>query len=156
GMSSGLTYVPGMFADTEELVALCEVVTAHGGYYSPHQRSYGAGALEAYREVLEIGERSGCPVHLTHATMHFPEGRRRAAEQLELFARALDSAADVSSDSYPYLPGSATLASLLPSWATAGDLEDTLEKLAEPDRRARIAQVMEVEGSDGHHGVPID
>src|SRR5699024_5404796 len=44
GMSSGLTYVPGMFADTEELVALCEVVTAHGGYYSPHQRSYGAGA----------------------------------------------------------------------------------------------------------------
>src|SRR5690625_790364 len=59
GMSSGLTYVPGMFADTEELVALCEVVTAHGGYYSPHQRSYGAGALEAYREVLEIGARSG-------------------------------------------------------------------------------------------------
>src|SRR5699024_3668663 len=79
GMSSGLTYVPGMFADTEELVALCEVVTAHGGYYSPHQRSYGAGALEAYREVLEIGERSGCPVHLTHATMNFPENRGRAA-----------------------------------------------------------------------------
>ena len=156
GMSSGLTYVPGMFADTEELVALCEVVTAHGGYYSPHQRSYGAGALEAYREVLEIGERSGCPVHLTHATMNFPENRGRAGELLELVDRGLERGADVTLDSYPYLPGSTTLAALLPSWATTGDLEDTLEMLAEPDRRARIAQVMEVEGSDGHHGVPID
>ena len=35
GMSSGLTYTPGMYADTAELVALCAVVGGYGGYYSP-------------------------------------------------------------------------------------------------------------------------
>ena len=54
GMSSGLTYTPGMYASTEELVALCEVVGAGGGYYSPHHRSYGAGALEAYAEMVAV------------------------------------------------------------------------------------------------------
>ena len=156
GMSSGLTYVPGMFAGTEELVALCEVVARHGGYYSPHQRSYGAGALEAYREMLEVGERSHCPVHLTHATMNFSENRGRAGELLELIDRAVGRGVDVTLDSYPYLPGSTTLAALLPSWAATGGIERTLERLGDPDQRARIAQVMEVEGSDGHHGVPVD
>ena len=47
-MSSGLTYTPGMYADTAELAALCEVVAEFGGFYAPHTRSYGAGALEAY------------------------------------------------------------------------------------------------------------
>lgn len=156
GMSSGLTYVPGMFAGTEELVALCEVVARHGGYYSPHQRSYGAGALEAYREMLEIGERSHCPVHLTHATMNFAENRGRAGELLELIDGAIGRGVDVTLDSYPYLPGSTTLAALLPSWAATGGIERTLERLADPDQRVRIAHVMEMEGSDGHHGVPVD
>lgn len=156
GMSSGLTYVPGMFAGTEELVALCEVVARHGGYYGPHQRSYGAGALEAYREMLEIGERSHCPVHLTHATMNFSENRGRAGELLELIDRAIGRGVDVTLDSYPYLPGSTTLVALLPSWAAIGGIERTLERLGDPDQRARIAHVMEIEGSDGHHGVPMD
>src|SRR4029453_12707907 len=47
GMSSGLTYTPGMFATTDELVELCEIVTQYGGYYGPHQRSSGGGALTA-------------------------------------------------------------------------------------------------------------
>ena len=54
GMSSGLTYTPGMYADTAELAALCEVVAEFGGFYAPHTRSYGAGALEAYAEMIEL------------------------------------------------------------------------------------------------------
>ncbi len=50
GMSSGLTYTPGMYADTAELEALCRVVVERGGYWAPHTRSYGGAALEAYRE----------------------------------------------------------------------------------------------------------
>jgi N-acyl-D-amino-acid deacylase len=72
GMSSGLTYTPGMYAEADELVSLCEVVAAGGGFYSPHHRSYGAGALEAYAEMVGVSRRSGCPLHLAHATMNFP------------------------------------------------------------------------------------
>ncbi|WP_348789655.1 D-aminoacylase [Leifsonia sp. NPDC080035] len=156
GMSSGLTYAPGMFASTDELVALCEIVAAHGGFYAPHQRSYGAGALAAYAEMVEVAKRSGCALHLTHATMNFAVNRGRAAELLALVDDALADGIDVTIDSYPYLPGSTTLAALLPGWASAGGPGTVLARLADPAARARIAHELEVTGSDGCHGVPVE
>ena len=63
GMSSGLTYTPGMYADTAELEALLTTVGERGGFYDPHQRSYGKGALEAYAEMIELSRATGCPLH---------------------------------------------------------------------------------------------
>ena len=126
GMSSGLTYTPGMYADTDELVALCEVVGAGGGYYSPHHRSYGAGALEAYAEMVDVSRRSGCPLHLAHATMNFPVNEGRAGELLSLLDDAIADGCDISLDTYPYLPGATYLSALLPSWSTEGGLDATL------------------------------
>ncbi|GGV29216.1 N-acyl-D-amino-acid deacylase [Kitasatospora herbaricolor] len=156
GMSSGLTYTPGMYAGTDELVALCEVVAAHGGYHAPHQRSYGAGALEGYAEMVEIARKSGCPLHLTHATMNFGVNRGRAGELLDLVDRAIADGCDLTLDSYPYLPGSTTLAALLPSWATEGGPDATLARLADPAARERIRIEVEEKGSDGCHGVVTD
>jgi len=120
GLSSGLTYTPGMYADTGELVQLCRVVGARGGYYSPHHRSYGAGALEAYAEMVDVSRRSGCPLHLAHATMNFPVNEGRAGELLTLLDEAIEAGADVTLDTYPYLPGATYLSALLPSWVSAG------------------------------------
>ncbi|MFH9350653.1 amidohydrolase family protein [Kitasatospora sp. NPDC017646] len=156
GMSSGLSYTPGMYAETDELVALCTVVAAHGGFHAPHQRSYGRGALEGYAEMVEIARRSGCALHLTHATMNFGVNRGRAGELLELVDRALADGIDLTLDSYPYLPGSTTLAALLPSWATEGGPGPTLARLADPADRERIRSAMEERGSDGCHGVVAD
>ncbi|WP_308160901.1 amidohydrolase family protein [Cellulomonas sp. GbtcB1] len=156
GMSSGLTYVPGMFADADGLVALCEVVAAHGGYYAPHLRSYGAGALPAYAEVDEVARRASSALHLSHATMNFPENRGRAGELLALVDRALADGVDVTLDSYPYLPGATTLSALLPSRVATGGPEATVERLRDPATRAWVAHEVEVVGSDGCHGVPVD
>lgn len=156
GMSSGLTYVPGMFAGTDELVALCEVVARHGGVYVPHQRSYGTGALEAYAEMIEVARRSGVALHLAHATMNFGVNRGRAGELVALLDAALASGVDLTFDTYPYLPGSTTLAALLPSWAAAGGPRATLDRLRDPASRARIAYELDVVGTDGCHGVPVE
>ncbi|MER5387818.1 D-aminoacylase [Saccharopolyspora sp. NPDC002686] len=156
GMSSGLTYTPGMYADTGELAALCEVVAAHGGYYSPHHRSYGAGALAAYAEMIEVSKRSGCPLHLAHATMNFSVNRGRAADLLSMLDAALDDGCDITLDTYPYLPGSTSLHALLPSWAMVGGVEATLARLRDPAQRERIRVALEEEGSDGCHGVPVE
>ncbi|TDV55266.1 N-acyl-D-amino-acid deacylase family protein [Actinophytocola oryzae] len=156
GMSSGLTYTPGMYASTEELVALCEVVGAGGGYYSPHHRSYGAGALEAYAEMVDVSRRSGCPLHLAHATMNFPVNEGRAGELLSLLDNAIADGCDISLDTYPYLPGATYLSALLPSWSTEGGLDATLTRLSDPDTRERIRADIEETGSDGCHGVPVD
>ncbi|GAB2806370.1 N-acyl-D-amino-acid deacylase family protein [Lentzea nigeriaca] len=156
GMSSGLTYTPGMYADTSELVQLCEVVGKYGGYYSPHHRSYGAGALEAYAEMVDVSKRSGCPLHLAHATMNFPVNKGRAPELLALLDDAIASGADISLDTYPYLPGATYLSALLPSWATEGGPERALARLSDVDTRERIREEIEEIGSDGCHGVPVD
>ncbi|MCW2919314.1 MAG: N-acyl-D-amino-acid deacylase [Actinomycetia bacterium] len=156
GMSSGLTYVPGMYADDAELVELCRVVASLGGFHAPHHRSYGAGALEAYGEMVEVSRRSGCPLHLAHATMNFGVNAGRAPELLELLDAAIADGCDITLDTYPYLPGSTTLAALLPSWAAEGGPAATLARLRDPGVYQRIRHAMEVEGSDGCHGVPVE
>jgi N-acyl-D-amino-acid deacylase len=156
GMSSGLTYTPGMYADTEELVEMCRVVADYGGYYSPHHRSYGAGAIEAYEEMIEVSERSGCPLHLAHATLNFSVNAGRGPELLELIDAAMARGVDITLDSYPYLPGATTLAALLPSWAAIGGPDALTARLRDPSARARMTADLEVTGSDGNHGVPVD
>jgi len=156
GMSSGLTYTPGMYADSGELAALCRVVAEHGGYYCPHTRSYGAGALGAYAEMIDLARSTGCPVHLTHATMNFDENAGRAPELLDLVDGALADGCDISLDTYPYLPGCTTLSALLPSWSSSGGPDVLLERLGDPATRERIRVNVEETGSDGCHGVTVD
>jgi N-acyl-D-amino-acid deacylase len=153
GLSSGLTYTPGMYADDAELTALCRVVAGFGGFYAPHHRSYGKGALDAYAEMIEVARDSGCALHLSHATMNFAPNRGRAGELLALLDAALADGLDISLDTYPYLPGATTLSAILPSWSSAGGAEATLTRLSDPAARARIREDVEVNGSDGCHGV---
>jgi N-acyl-D-amino-acid deacylase len=196
GMSSGLTYVPGMYADTEELKQLCDVLVdavsslnpphlpeAQGveknarqykPYYCPHTRSYGLNALGAYEEMLQLGLRSGAPIHLTHATLNFAPNTGIAPRFLELLEKYEGMGVDVTLDSYPYLPGSTTLSSMLPSWVLAGGREKTMKRLSgegedetisfpDGDRVLRGLAILEkvredvcVLGSDGCHGLTVD
>ncbi|OXY98310.1 N-acyl-D-amino-acid deacylase family protein [Streptomyces diastatochromogenes] len=156
GLSSGLTYTPGMYAEDAELTELCRVVARYGGYYCPHHRSYGDGALEAYAEMVALTREAGCPLHLAHATMNFGVNKGRAPDLLALLDEALDSGADITLDTYPYTPGSTTLAALLPSWASEGGPERILDRLADPATAARIRHDLEVTGADGCHGVPVE
>jgi N-acyl-D-amino-acid deacylase len=156
GMSSGLTYTPGMYASDSELTELCRVVAAYDGYYCPHHRSYGAGALEAYEEMIALTREAGCALHLAHATMNFELNRGRAADLLAVLDRALADGADITLDSYPYTPGCTTLVALLPSWAAEGGPGATLARLRDDTTAEAVRHALEVEGSDGSHGVPVD
>jgi N-acyl-D-amino-acid deacylase len=156
GMSSGLTYTPGMYAKDSELTELCRVVASYDGYYCPHHRSYGAGALEAYEEMVALTREADCSLHLAHATMNFGVNKGRAPELLSLLDEALASGADITLDTYPYTPGCTTLVAMLPSWASEGGPEAILKRLEDDDTAERIRHDLEVVGSDGCHGVPIE
>ncbi|WP_347108976.1 D-aminoacylase [Paenarthrobacter sp. S56] len=156
GMSSGLTYTPGMYAKTEELAGLCRTVGGLGGFYAPHHRSYGKNALGAYAEMIELAKDTGCALHLSHATMNFAENKGRARELLDLIDEALEQGVDITLDTYPYLPGATTLSAILPSWASSGGTESTLARLADPATKARIREAVEIYGSDGCHGVAAE
>ncbi|MGV9238096.1 N-acyl-D-amino-acid deacylase family protein, partial [Streptomyces nigra] len=156
GLSSGLTYTPGMYAGDAELTELCRVVARYGGYYCPHHRSYGAGALQAYEEMVALTREAGCALHLAHATMNFGVNRGRAPELLSLLDKALAEGADISLDTYPYTPGCTTLVALLPSWASEGGPEAILARLTDDATAERIRHHLEVVGADGCHGVPVE
>ncbi len=156
GMSSGLTYPPGMYASDDELVDALAPVREAGGYYCPHHRNYGSRVVEAYRDCLEVAGRAGVPLHLAHCHINFPQNRGRAGEVLAAIDEALEAGQDVTLDSYPYLAGATYLASLLPGWTHAGGTAATLAHLQARESRSRLLHEIEVAGSDGHHGIPMD
>jgi N-acyl-D-amino-acid deacylase len=153
GLSTGLQYVPAMHADEDELVALCEVVAAFGGYFAPHHRGYGRDALAANAECIRIAERSGVALHLTHAHLSYPLNAGRAGELLEMVDAARSRGLEVTLDSYPYVSANPYLRILLPPWMLSGGEEETLERLQSPQERERLRVALEVEGFEG---VPVD
>lgn len=156
GLSTGLTYVPGMYASDAEIVDVLEEVRTRGGFYCSHHRNYGVGVVEAYKACLALAERAQVPLHLAHCHVNFPQNRGRAAEVIAAIDSAAARGLDVTLDSYPYLAGATYLAALLPSWTQEHGSGHTIGLLSDPDSRRRILLEMENSGSDGHHGVPMD
>ena len=156
GLSTGLSYPPAMFADKEELVALCEEVAAFGGFFCPHNRSYGKGALDSYREMIEVARRARVPVHFTHCLMNFPGNEGRAVDLVEMLGALDPATVDLTVDSYPYAAGSTYLASVLPPWVAVKGAAGTLAALADEQQCARMRRELEVEGTPGYHWMPMD
>jgi len=156
GLSAGLTYVPAMYSDTDELVALCEVVAEYGGFYCPHHRNYGIDALGGYRECFEIARRSGVALHLAHCHLSFECNQGKLPALISMIDKAIEDGIDVSFDSYPYLAGMTTLVSQLPGWALAGSAQDQMARLHDPETRKQIIAALDVSGSDGHQGLTVN
>ena len=141
GFTTGLTYAPGAYSDTNELAAIASVVAEEGGFYCTHSRyTLGDRLLDPFREALEIGRRAGAPVHISH--YHSPVAGL-GAQMTALVDDALNRGQDVTYDQYPYPAASTILHSLLPYWAHAGGPQALLTRLA--DRQVRDLMVRAVE-----------
>jgi N-acyl-D-amino-acid deacylase len=152
GMSAGLTYVPAMYSDTNELIELCKAVSEFGGYFAPHHRSYGAKIFEAIAECVEISKVSKAPLHLTHCHLSAPMYHGRAEELLATLDIASKQGIDISLDTYPYLAGSSYLHMLLPSWVQAGGIEQLRIRLRESEVQKKVIDALDHSGSDGNQG----
>jgi putative heme-binding domain-containing protein len=144
GLSTGLIYVPGTYASTEELVALAQVVARRRGIYASHIRNEGQELLAAVREALEIGRRAGLPVHISHFKSSGREAWglvRRAAQMIEE-ARAMGQV--VTADQYPYVASSTSLeATVIPAWARSGGEKELLRRFDDPEQATRIHEYVE-------------
>lgn len=138
GLSTGLIYSPGSYADTRELVRLCEVVTGVGGIYATHIRNESNEILESVKEALDIGRKTGVSVHISHFKICGRENWNRIGTVLNLILQAKKEGLDVTCDMYPYLAGSTTLATLLPPWVHEGGIEALTERLGRHEVRERI------------------
>lgn len=142
GMSTGLDYPPGSYADTAELTELSREAARLGGIYHTHVRySLGDRFLDPFREALDIGRGSDVPVHITHF-YHRTTSAGGASRMLGLVEDARESGLDVTFDSYPYNLSSTRLTILLPQWTHDGGPERLTEVLRDPATRARLRQDM--------------
>lgn len=156
GLSTGLFYPPGAYADTDEVVALCEVVAEHGGIYTTHMRSESDKLIESVEESIEIGRKADVPVQISH---HKAIGRdnwgkvRYTLRRMEL-AREYDGV-DVQCDQYPYIASSTSLGALLPTWAHDGGDEALLERLRDEETQKRLVKELENNQSEQWDSVLI-
>jgi N-acyl-D-amino-acid deacylase len=136
-LSFGLVYLPGAYAETDELVAVAAEAAAVGAPLVPHVRNEGAELLDAVAEMVDVARRSGGPLHLSHLKALADERLvEPLLELLEDAARELD----VTFDQYPYGAGSTLLASVLPGWAQEGGAAGTLQSISDGASRRRIAR----------------
>jgi N-acyl-D-amino-acid deacylase len=143
GFSTGLIYIPGTYANTEEVVALAKAAAKFHGIYASHLRDEGARGIEAIEEAVRVGKEAGLPVELAHFKIDNKRLWGSSSKTLALIDKSRREGVDVTVDQYPYDRSSTGISILLPSWALADGDEKVKERLADPPTRAKIAKEME-------------
>jgi N-acyl-D-amino-acid deacylase len=137
GLSTGLIYVPGTYAKTDEIVALARIVARHGGVYATHMRNEGDKVADAIRESISIGEQAGLPVEISHFKISNKKLWGQTPMTLGLVREARARGLSVTVDQYAYTASSTSLSSRLPSWLQAGGFEEAKKRLADKATRER-------------------
>ncbi len=133
GISAGLEYVPGRWSTADEVVALVEEIVPYGGVYISHERSEGAdpmwywpsqhegrppSLIDAVRETIEIGERTGATVVASHIKAKGANYWGASGTVIRLINEARARGVSVYADQYPYnTTGSDGNTVLVPVWA---------------------------------------
>ncbi len=131
GVSTGLIYVPGTYAQREELADLAGIAGRYGGLYASHMRFEGDQIQDAIAEVLYIGEHGNLPVHISHLKCTGKQNQGRASEVLSTLQAARARGVRISADQYAYDASSTGLDVLFPSEALAIGREQFGKQLQE-------------------------
>lgn len=138
GFSTGLSYLPGIYSNTEELVSLASAVAPYSGIYTTHLRDQGLRISEAISEAITVGEKNGIPVQVSHIKL----AQDDVWGELERITRPVEEArergVEVWLDQYPYTATSSGFTSSLPSWAFEGGREKFLERLEDREAYQKI------------------
>ncbi|HEY0727913.1 MAG TPA: amidohydrolase family protein, partial [Pyrinomonadaceae bacterium] len=138
GLSTGLIYVPGTYAKTDEIVALARVAARYGGLYATHMRNEGDKVADAIRESIQIGEEAGLPVEISHFKISNRKLWGQTPMTLGLVREARARGLAVTVDQYAYTASSTSLDARLPSWLRAGGFEEAKKRLADKATRETV------------------
>lgn len=138
GVSSSLSGPPGVWIDTDTLVAMCEVASRYGGLYSTHMRTEGLGVFEAVDEALAIGRRAGVAVDIIHLKIAEHTMWGRMPDLIARLVAARAAGQQVEAHVYPYRAGQNNLSSIIPPWAHEGGTAAMVARLRDPALRARL------------------
>jgi N-acyl-D-aspartate/D-glutamate deacylase len=146
GLSTGLFYTPGSYAETEEVIELARVAAEKGGIYDTHMRdesSYTIGLLGSVNEVIRIGREARIPVHISHIKALGVDVWGMSDSVIAVINRARSEGVDVTANQYPYTASGTGLgAALLPRWAESGGSDSLRAHASQPATRERLLRDM--------------
>lgn len=142
GLSTGLIYVPGSFAKTDEIIALAKVAAAHDGIYVSHMRHETVRIFDALDEFMRVVRESGCRGEVSHLKLSGPTAWGKANEVIAVLDKARAEGLKITHDQYAYTASSTGLRQLIPDSALEGTREDYLARIADPKQKADILAQM--------------
>ena len=142
GLSTGLIYVPGTYAKSDEIVALAKVAASHGGIYASHMRYENARILEAIEEVCVVAREAKIRAEVSHIKLSDPNAWGRTAEIMARLDRARAEGLVITHDQYSYTASATGLNSMLPADAREGGMKKFSERANDPVQKARIVAAM--------------
>lgn len=148
GLSSGLFYAPGSYADADELATLLAGLAGRPLVYASHIRNEGSRVVEAVDELLAVGRLTHVRLQLSHHKAAGLTNWGRTAETLRHIHAARGDGMVVALDAYPYTASSTSVSANLPGWVLEGGVDAALERLADPATRDRIRHECEDPASD--------
>lgn len=142
GLSTGLIYVPGSYANTTEIVALAKVAAQYNGVYAGHMRNEGDEITAAINEALTIGKEANIPVQISHFKVSGQHNWGRSKETLAMVQKARQAGLDVTIDQYPYTASSTSISTLLPDELLADGQDSVRARLQRPEARKYAVDYM--------------
>lgn len=142
GLSTGLIYIPGAYAKTDEVSALARAAAKYKGVYASHIRNEENDAVEAVNEAINIGKEANIPVQISHFKIGGKTNWGKSDITLGLVKQAREEGWDVTIDQYPYTASSTNLGVRLPDWAFGGGNDSLKMRLNTPSIRAQIKKEM--------------
>ncbi|MEQ1605812.1 MAG: amidohydrolase family protein [Pyrinomonadaceae bacterium] len=130
GFSTGLIYLPGTFAKTDEVVGMAKAAAKYGGIYTSHIRDEGTEVVKAVEEAINIGEQANMPVEISHFKIQVPALWGKTTTTIGLVEAARKRGLSVTVDQYAYTASSTNLDSRLPTWVNAGGRVEGKKRLA--------------------------
>ncbi len=138
GVSCGLIYPPGVYSDTDELIAICRPLRDFGGVFTSHIRGEAKTLLPATEEIIKVGEQTGVGVQHSHLSAFGEEHWPKLDHVLRLHDEARSRGVDITFDVIPYVAANSTLLAIFPSWSIQGGVAKFIERLQDSKVRSRI------------------
>lgn len=142
GLSTGLIYIPGTFAKTDEIVALAKIAAQYKGVYASHIRYEDHRVFEAVEEAVTIGKEAKIPVEISHLKVAGKASWGKSEALINKLYEYRSAGIDVMVDQYPYTASSTTLSTQIPDWALGGGNDSLKIRLANPKTKAAIVAEM--------------
>lgn len=143
GLSTGLEYAPGSYAQPQEIIELCRVAARLGGVYATHMRDEGDMLLESLDESIETARQTGVSLQISHLKMAYPRNWDKIDAALAKIEEAKKEGISISCDRYPYIAGSTGLSFYFPLWARQGTTDEFLARLKDPALESKLRAHLE-------------